>query len=527
MTRRRLVTLALVLVFAAAGVVVVLTVSDGERSAGVSPRPTASAEPPEAPVARVCGNRAVLDGPESPPDGAVRVSTSDPLDELTRERPAGTTFWLEPGTHRLGTHAFDQVIPKEGNVYVGAPGAVLDGQRQNKYAFTGSAPDVTIRNLTIRNFGERGGNSDEGVVNHNAADGWTLEHNTVTGNAGAGVMIGSGNVVRENCLSRNGQYGFNAYSPDPLTDIVIRGNEIAGNNTYDWERKKPGCGCTGGGKFWMVDGALVVDNWVHDNHGAGLWADMNNRSFTIEGNYIEGNDAEGIFYEASYNARISGNTFVRNGLVKGRMSPDFPTAAVYISESGSDSRVDGKYGEEFEITGNVFVDNWSGVILWENADRFAGSPANTSTGVGTLVNPDVVTAKTCNARNITEAPYYDDCRWKTQNVHVHHNEFSIDQDAVGARCDTSHGCGYNGIFANWGTFPDWSPYMKETVQDDIVFEQGNRFNHNEYEGTWAFVVHGQGTRVNWATWQSAPYRQDTDSVISPAPGTASPGSTGG
>ena len=27
------------------------------------------------------------------------------------------------------------------------------------------------------------------------------------------------------------------------------------------------------------------------------------------------------------------------------------------------------------------------------------------------------------------------------------------------------------------------------------------------------MVKGQGTKVNWATWQSAPYGQDTDSVI--------------
>ena len=33
------------------------------------------------------------------------------------------------------------------------------------------------------------------------------------------------------------------------------------------------------------------------------------------------------------------------------------------------------------------MDNWAGVVAWENADRFAGSPANTSTGNTTLVNP--------------------------------------------------------------------------------------------------------------------------------------------
>ena len=41
---------------------------------------------------------------------------------------------------------------------------------------------------------------------------------------------------------------------------------------------------------------------MHDNHSVGLWADTNNVGFDIEGNYISDNDAEGVFYEISYNA---------------------------------------------------------------------------------------------------------------------------------------------------------------------------------------------------------------------------------
>jgi Right handed beta helix region len=351
------------------------------------------------------------------------------------------------------------------------------------------------------------------VVNHNAATGWKVEGNTIRLNAGAGVMVGSRNIVRGNCLQDNGQYGFNAYSPNKVTSVVIENNEIAGNNTDDWEKLKKGCGCTGGGKFWEVTGAVVRGNWVHDNLSAGLWADTNNTGFVIEGNYISNNLAEGIVYETSYNAGIRGNTFARNGLGKGPQNQGFPTPAVYISESGSDSRVTGVYNKTFEISGNVFTDNWAGVLLWENADRFAGSPANTSTGSGTLVNPTVATAKTCNANTIDNEPYIGDCRWKTQNVRVHDNVFTLEPDKIGPTCAFRSGCGYNGLFSNWGTFPTWSPYQKATVQDAITFHQGNRFFNNTYAGPWNFVVHEQGSRVNWAAWQGAPYGQDQDSVI--------------
>ena len=93
-------------------------------------------------------------------------------------------------------------------------------------------------------------------------------------------------------------------------------------------------------------------------------------------------------YEISYNALIKDNLFVRNAIGMGATNPGFPTSALYISESGSDSRVHSKYGSSFQITGNMFINNWSGVILWENANRFCGSPDNSSTGVCTLVAPE-------------------------------------------------------------------------------------------------------------------------------------------
>src|SRR5690349_278046 len=365
---------------------------------GVSATPAPPA--PTAPPARICGNASILAGPATAPAGAVVVSTTQNLNDLTTHNPAGTTFWLAPGTHRLGTAQFAQVIPKDGNVYVGAPGAILDGGRKNRYAFTGYANGVTIKNLTIQNFGAPRTNNDEGVVNHDAGARWTVQANTIQHNAGAGLMIGDHNVVRSNCLTENGQYGFNAYNPGKVAGITIDHNEISGNNTDDWERLKGGCGCTGGGKFWEVTGAVVRGNWVHDNHSAGLWADTNNTGFVIEGNYISSNSAEGLIYETSYNAGIRGNAFVRNGLGKGPENAGFPTPALYISESGSDPRAPGVFNQTFEISNNVFTDNWAGVVLWENADRFAGSAANTSSGSGTLVNPSVVTAKTCNATTI-------------------------------------------------------------------------------------------------------------------------------
>ena len=55
----------------------------------------------------------------------------------------------------------------------------------------------------------------------------------------------------------------------------------------------------------------------------------------------------GLIYEISYNAKISGNIFIRNGIGTGPKNRGFPTSAIYISESGSDSRVPGPVRRDF------------------------------------------------------------------------------------------------------------------------------------------------------------------------------------
>jgi hypothetical protein len=470
---------------------------------------------PTEPPARICGNEHLLSGPESPPDGAVVVPEGD--NSGVDFGTDGATYWFAPGIHTLGNDEFGQIIPGNDSTFVGAPGAILDGQRLNRYAFTQHATGVTIEYLTIQHFGKRKENIDEGVVNHDAGDRWTIRFNTVTHNAGAGIFIGSHNVVDTNCITQNGQYGFSMYKPpvkhgSSIVDVTLSHNEISYNNADDIERVTGGCGCTGGGKFWDVKSAKVVNNWVHHNRSVGLWADTNDIGFRFEGNYISDNDSEGIFYEISYNAVIRDNTFLRNALVKGYKARkgSFPTGAIYLSESGGDSRVFRKYAT-LEIAGNYFEDNWSGVVLWENADRFCNSPANTSDGYCTKGGK--ATLKTCVKGTIKDEPYYSDCRWKTQNVSVHDNEFHLDWSKIEG-CAGSSSCGQQGIFSNYGTYPNWSPYKGTAIEDAITFEQNNLFSNNAYYGPWGFTAYDQSRKLTFEEWRSSPYNQDSGSTLS-------------
>jgi hypothetical protein len=470
--------------------------------------------PAAPPSAAKTGTGAVCDkaspGPAAAPAGAVTVdaATTGDLMTKTRSSPPGTTFWLTPGTHRLGTDQYDQVEPKDGDVFIGAPGAIVDGQKVNQYAFTGEARDVTIRYLTVQGFVAP---QDQGVVNHDSGDGWVIEHNTLQRNGGAALMSGARQQVRGNCLRANGQYGINAYDgSNPITGLVLEGNEIVGNNTDDWESKTEGCGCTGGVKFWAVNGADIRGNWVHDNRGVGLWADTNDNDFLIEGNLIEANDDSAIIYEASYNAVIRNNTFRANNRVGGKKfsdrSDNFPVATIYLSEAGGEPRVKART-DKIDIYGNVMEDNWSGITLWENADRFCNSPANTSSDSCTLLVPE---KERCAQPAIASQPLHGDCRWKTQRVDIHDNRFSVDPNTMGCRSM----CSRMAVLSNFGTYPEWSPYKGATVQNAITNSQHNQWHNNVYIGPWVFMAHDTGVSVDEVRWQQDPYQQDKGSTFS-------------
>lgn len=481
-----------------------------------APAPAAAPSVTAAPtgqIAAVCDR--MPPGPATAPPGAVVVdpAVEGDLVDKTKQSPPGTTFWLAPGRHTLGSHQFDQVSPKDGNVYLGGPGAIVDGRGLNQYGFSTTARNVTIRFLTVTNFVPP---QDQGVVNHDSGDGWIIEHNTIEKNRGAGLMAGAHQQVRGNCLRDNGQYGLNAFQPsNGITGLVVEGNEITGNNTEDWETRSPGCGCTGGVKFWSVNGADVRGNWIHDNRGAGLWADTNNNDFVIEGNLIESNDSEALLYETSYNLVFRDNTVRRNMLVAGKRTAqsgdNFPSAAIYLSEAGGEPRVPART-DKIDIYENAFVDNWSGITAWENADRFCNSPANTSTDSCTLLVPRT---EECAQPGIATPPLYDDCRWKTQRVDIHDNTFHFDPAAIG--CFPGF-AGRMAVLSNWGTYPEWSPYKGDVVQQAITRDQQVAWRDNRYTGPWTFVLGDVGRSATVAQWQGAPFGQDRNSAFTAAEG---------
>ena len=92
------------------------------------------------------------------------------------------------------------------------------------------------------------------------------------------------------------------------------------------------------------------------------------------------------------------------------------------------------------------------------------------------------------------------------------NRFSFDPARIPG-CTADKGCGFNGLVANVGTTPDWSPYKGYVVPDNISLHQDNVWSRNVYVGPWLFMVRLLGPRVSWSAWRSAPYNQDAGSTM--------------
>ncbi len=171
------------------------------------------------------------------------------------------------------------------------------------FAFGGKAKSVTVQNLRIENYAcadQQGAIGDQGQGKE-----WEITGNEVLWNHGVGVVMPPGSELKNNYIHHNGEMGAGAGAGSG----TVSDNEIAFNV---WN----GTDCTwecGGVKWAQVTEWFVLDNYVHDNQGDGLWADIDSEQMLFKGNRIENNLYAGISIEISSHAVVDGNSFKGNG----------------------------------------------------------------------------------------------------------------------------------------------------------------------------------------------------------------------
>jgi hypothetical protein len=488
---------------------------------------------------------------------------------LSYQLSPDTVYYLLPGRH-IGffqANANDAFVGGRAN---GTSAVISGGYSGLTWAIDsnysdGNQPGVIIEYLTIEKFQPHG---DAAAINQSANTDWTLRHDTITLNVpGAGMIAGANSVLSHNCLTQNGQYGFQSsavgpWGRDSLTggpyNIIVRDNEISYNDTCDfegllinpaigWSKHNPvpvryhndhcgavaGDGNQGGFKLWQTNGVTIKDNYIHDNWGPGIWADTDNANTTYAGNVITDNDGPAIIEEISYNFSITGNYLARNGWAAGLGNRRFPTPAIYVSESGSDSTFGGvpacrerscagqrSYPERSVIRGNTLVDNGGSVLLWQNSDRFCSAGFD---GVCTLVSggssgPFNLAACKANlssasldtatyAGRHTGSPardWWDGCLWKTENVSITGNVIDFDPASI-EHCNQTDwpDCGAGGIFSEYGIAAPYNSPGGWAIASQLTFSQHNTWQDNVYNGPSTFYAWNQGNGenpVSWAEW---------------------------
>jgi len=492
-----------------------------------------------------------------------------------------TVYYLLPGTH-VGSFQADA-----GDAFVGGwsggTSSVLSGAYSgypwaiDSNSSSGNQPGVIIEYLTIEKFQPR---ADAAAVNQSANTNWTFRYNTVTLNApGAGIIAGANNVLRQNCLTLNGQYGFQSSATDPwghdsLTggpyNLTITGNEISYNDTCDfegllsnraigWTKHNPvppqyrnahcgtvvGDGNEGGFKLWQTDGVTIKGNYIHHNWGPGIWTDTDNANTTYTGNTIMDNDGEAITEEISYNFAITGNYMANNGWAEGLDNPGFPTPAIYVSQSGSDTTFGGvpgcperscagqrAYPHQSVISGNTFVNNGGHILLWQNSDRFCSAGFD---AVCTLVKgpagPFTIPSCKSNLRSATihtttytpqrtgvpAADWWNGCLWWAANVKVTNNVIDFDP-AVIPHCTQKDwpACGAGGIFAEYGIAPPYNRPGGWAILTQVTFFENDHWSDNDYNGPSTFYAWNQGNGdnpVTWADWTGEVAKGDRCSSV--------------
>lgn len=505
-------------------------------------------------------------GSDFPQDNAGVVIPAGKKDYFSYELRPDTVYYLAPGTH-VGSIMADRNDSFVGGLSHGTR-TVLSGNYSgldwgiDSNSSDGNQPGVTIKYLTIEKFQPDG---EAGAINQDSNTDWTLQYNTVTLNApGAGVILGTNNTLKNNCLTLNGQYGFqsvgnNSWGLDSMTrgpyNVTVEGNEISYNDTCDFEGlldnsaigwskhnpvpsryRNPHCrdvqpdGNEGGFKLWQTNGVTIKDNYIHHNWGPGAWVDSDDANTTFTGNTFTDNDGEAIIEEISYNFSITNNYMANNGWAGGLANPGFPTPAVYVSGSGSDTTFGGvpacpekscadqpSYTKQSVISGNTLVNNGGNVFLWQDSNRFCSDGFD---GLCTLVDGGFsgpFTVKQCKS-NIPSASvdtgtyvgkrtgspprdWWDGCIWRTTNVRITHNTINFNPAEI-PHCNQADwpACGAGGVFSQYGST---APYESALIPTQLTFYQNNSWSDNVYNGPSSFFAWNQGSNdnpVSWANW---------------------------
>ena len=220
----------------------------------------------------------------------VNVEPESTLPATVAAAPHGTTFCLGSGTYSIAS----PVVAKTGDSFVGSSSdrPVIDASATTIGIDARAAASVTLENIVVS-----GASIGPGPTQCPAC--------------GRGVFASNGIQLWNVELTGNGQNGLSG-SQNTSTPWLIVDSQIVGNGSV------AELGYTSGG-VKGVNPYTILDSYVADNIGSGIWCDVGcvGGTWTVEGNTVEGNTRNGILYEISDAGATIEDNFVEGNNTSG------------------------------------------------------------------------------------------------------------------------------------------------------------------------------------------------------------------
>jgi parallel beta-helix repeat protein len=311
------------------------------RAASGGEHPQCYATPLSVPAPRPVGNAGRRGAAMRAPPGSVIVRPGT-IQRSVNAHPGKTSFLLSPGVYRDRT-----VVPKRGDAFYGEGHVVWDGHgRQNMALDNSDVNDVTISGIRFVHFVPPRQGAGIFALS-NGGSNTLIEGCEIANNAGTPVVVGNRTKILNNSIHDNEWSGI---AGSGVGDVEINHNDVFNNNLAR-QAQDTDVSDASGMKFLKTDKVAVINNFVHDNYGIGVWFDTDNTGSVIDGNVISRNSHRGVMVETSYGAMISNNSITDNGKDAHWISG----GGIFIATSSN-----------VEICNNILKDNRDGITGFAN-----------------------------------------------------------------------------------------------------------------------------------------------------------------
>jgi nitrous oxidase accessory protein len=246
----------------------------------------------------------------------------------------GDVFHLETGTFNG-----DLLVGVRGVTIEGEPGTVLQGSGSGD-AIRVTAPDVSIRGLTIRGSGLTLINKDSGIFLDRLADRAHVENDR----------------FEENLI---------AIYLDGPHDVVVRGNDIQGLRRLRLSERGAAI------SLWNTPGSQIIDNKIRSGRD-GVFSVSSNH------NVVRGNSFRDLRFAVHFmytnDSEVAGNVSVGNDVGYVMMYSDHLRLHDNVSDGDRDNGLLFNYANESRIEDNVVRGSGKCVFIYNaNKNRFAGN----------------------------------------------------------------------------------------------------------------------------------------------------------